>query len=101
MTSIESVTLEVADPSAADRFYTAAFGLGDRIRVRGSEAPTSGFRGFKLSLIVSRGGQPHCADLGGQRRTLEQWNVVARVRGPSPHQSVNLTVIVPAGRCWQ
>ncbi|HEY9242064.1 MAG TPA: glyoxalase [Streptosporangiaceae bacterium] len=54
MTSIESVTLEVADPSAADRFYTAAFGLGDRIRVRGSDAPTSGFRGFTLSLIVSQ-----------------------------------------------
>lgn len=54
MTSIDSVTLEVADPSAADRFYAAAFGLGDRVRVRGSEAPTSGFRGFTLSLVVSQ-----------------------------------------------
>jgi hypothetical protein len=52
MASIESVTLEVADLSAADRFYTAAFGLGDRLRLRGSEAPTSGFRGFTLSLTV-------------------------------------------------
>ncbi|MEU1103273.1 glyoxalase [Streptomyces tibetensis] len=52
MTSIASVTLEVADPAAADRFYSAAFGLGDRLRLRASEAPTSGFRGFTLSLVV-------------------------------------------------
>ena len=54
MASIESVTLEVADPTAADRFYTAAFGLGTRLRLRGSDAPTSGFRGFTLSLTVSQ-----------------------------------------------
>jgi len=54
MTSIESVTLEVADPSAADRFYAAAFGLGDRLRLRASAAPTTGYRGFTLSLTVSR-----------------------------------------------
>jgi catechol 2,3-dioxygenase-like lactoylglutathione lyase family enzyme len=54
MTSIESVTLDVADTAAAEIFYTAAFGLGDRLRVRTSDAPTSGFRGFTLSLIVSQ-----------------------------------------------
>jgi catechol 2,3-dioxygenase-like lactoylglutathione lyase family enzyme len=54
MTSIETVTLEVADPSAADRFYTAAFGLGAEVRARASEAPTTGFRGFTLSLTVSQ-----------------------------------------------
>jgi hypothetical protein len=54
MTSIESFTLEVADPAAAERFYTAAFGLGDRLRVRASEEPTAGFRGFTLSLTVSQ-----------------------------------------------
>ena len=32
MTSIESVTLEVPDPAAADAFYTAAFGLGAQLR---------------------------------------------------------------------
>ncbi|WP_327245135.1 glyoxalase [Streptomyces sp. NBC_01320] len=53
MTSIESVTLEVADPTAADRFYTA-FGLGTQLRLRASEAPTTGFRGFALSLTVSQ-----------------------------------------------
>ncbi|MEV4787700.1 glyoxalase [Streptomyces tuirus] len=54
MTSIASVTLEVADPAAADRFYSAAFGLGDRLRLRASEETTSGFRGFTLSLVVSQ-----------------------------------------------
>jgi predicted lactoylglutathione lyase len=54
MASIESVTLEVADPTAADHFYTAAFGLGTQVRLRASEAPTTGFRGFTLSLIVSQ-----------------------------------------------
>ena len=54
MTSIESVTLEVADPSAARRFYTEAFGLGDQLHLRASDAPTEGFRGFTLSLTVSQ-----------------------------------------------
>lgn len=60
MTSmIESVILEVPDPAAAERFYAAAFGLGDRLRVRGSQAPTNGFRGLTLSLVVS---QPSTVD---------------------------------------
>ncbi len=54
MTSIESITLDVADPAAAERFYDAAFGLGARLRLRASAEPTSGFRGFTLSLIVSQ-----------------------------------------------
>jgi predicted lactoylglutathione lyase len=54
MTSIESLTLEVADPTAAERFYTAAFGLGTALRLRAAEAPTTGFRGFTLSLTVSQ-----------------------------------------------
>jgi len=54
MASIESVTLEVADPAAAGRFYTDAFGLDTQVRLRASEAPTTGFRGFTLSLTVSQ-----------------------------------------------
>lgn len=54
MTSIESVTIEVADRAAASRFYTAAFGLGTQLELRGSEVPTSGFRSFTLSLTVSQ-----------------------------------------------
>ena len=59
MTAIESVILEVADPTAAQAFYTAAFGLGPRLGVRASDAPTTGFRGFTLSLVVS---QPSTVD---------------------------------------
>jgi predicted lactoylglutathione lyase len=54
MTFIESVTLEVSDPAAAEAFYASAFGLGDRLGVRASDAPTSGFRAFTLSLVVSQ-----------------------------------------------
>jgi hypothetical protein len=56
MSSIEFVTIEVADTTAANRFYTAAFGLGTRVHLRASEAPTTGFRGFTLSLLVSQPG---------------------------------------------
>jgi catechol 2,3-dioxygenase-like lactoylglutathione lyase family enzyme len=59
MPTIESVLLEVPDPTAAEAFYSAAFGLGDRLRFRASDAPTSGFRGFTLSLVVS---QPSAVD---------------------------------------
>ena len=54
MTCIESVTLEVGDPAVADAFYTAAFDLGTQVSLRASEAPTAGFRGFTLSLVVSQ-----------------------------------------------
>jgi hypothetical protein len=54
MTSIESVTLEAADATAASRFYSAAFGLDTQVLVRASEAPATGFRGFTLSLTVSQ-----------------------------------------------
>ena len=52
--TIEFVTIEVADTTAANRFYAAAFCLGTRVRLRASEAPTTGFRGFTVSLAVSR-----------------------------------------------
>jgi predicted lactoylglutathione lyase len=54
MTYIESITLDVADPTAASRFYTAAFGLGTQIRLRASQSATTGFRAFTLSLTVSQ-----------------------------------------------
>jgi len=54
MTSIKSLTLEVPDPKAANAFYAAAFGLDDQVALRASDAPTGGFRGFTLSLVVSQ-----------------------------------------------
>lgn len=55
MTSFESVTIEVADTAAATAFYTA-LGLGAHIDVRASEEPTTGFRGFALSLVAAQPG---------------------------------------------
>jgi len=56
---ITGVTLEVDDLAAAQLFYKEAFEQalepGDTLRLRESSAPTSGFRGFTLSLVV---GQP-------------------------------------------
>ncbi|MFD5696940.1 glyoxalase [Streptomyces lasiicapitis] len=54
MNSIASVTLEVDDPTAATSFYTAAFGLDTQVRVRAAQTPSTGFRGFTLSLVVSQ-----------------------------------------------
>ncbi|MGW4234255.1 glyoxalase [Streptomyces sp. NPDC004980] len=54
MTSIEAVTLDVADPTAAKHFYATAFGLDTQIRLRASEAPSTGFRGFTMALTVSQ-----------------------------------------------
>ena len=59
MAAIEAITLEVPDAEAAATFYKAAFGLGDLVRVRAGEAPTDGFRGFTVSLVVS---QPSTVD---------------------------------------
>lgn len=56
MGAIEFVTIEVADTTAAEAFYAAAFELGPTVRVRASTAPTTGFRGFTMSLVVSRPG---------------------------------------------
>ncbi len=57
MTSIDTITLEVADVTAAERFYATAFGLGDDLlRLRASNEPTTGFRGFTLSLITAQPG---------------------------------------------
>lgn len=55
ITSIDSITLEADDPEAAQRFYADAFALGpDRVRIVAADAPSSGFRGFTVSLVVSQ-----------------------------------------------
>ncbi|MFI0450347.1 glyoxalase [Actinomadura sp. 6N118] len=54
MASVEFVTLQVADTTAAKRFYTTALDMDTLVRLEASDAPTSGFRGFTMSLIVSQ-----------------------------------------------
>lgn len=52
-TPIRSITLEVADVAAAQRFYAAAFGGEPRVRLAEGSAPSEGFRGYALSVIVA------------------------------------------------
>lgn len=59
MTNIASITLDVADTGAAERFYTAAFDLDGVLTFRTSDEPTTGFRGFILALTVA---QPSIVD---------------------------------------
>jgi predicted lactoylglutathione lyase len=59
MTAIDSLTLEVPDPTAAKAFYTEAFDLGPQLDLRSGDEPTTGFRGFTVSLVVS---QPNIVD---------------------------------------
>jgi uncharacterized glyoxalase superfamily protein PhnB len=54
MADIASVTLEVDDTAAARHFYTTAFGLDSQVRLRTAQEPSTGFRGFTLSLVVSQ-----------------------------------------------
>jgi uncharacterized glyoxalase superfamily protein PhnB len=59
MTAIRSITLESADVAAAERFYSAVFGADSPVRVRAAEEPSSGFRAFTLSLVVSQPANVH------------------------------------------
>jgi uncharacterized glyoxalase superfamily protein PhnB len=54
MTSIDHVTLEVADTKAAQKFYADAFGIGDRVQVTAGDSASSGFRGYTLSVVVAQ-----------------------------------------------
>lgn len=54
MATIDQLTLDVADVGAADRFYSAAFDLGDRLRLRPAPTGSHGFRGFTVSLLVAQ-----------------------------------------------
>jgi len=59
MPAIDHVVLEVPDTAESELFHKSAFDLGDLVQVRESHEPTSGFRGFTLSLVVS---QPRTVD---------------------------------------
>lgn len=53
MAALDALVLDVADPAAAEEFY-AAFGVDEHVRVRPGQDPTSGFRGYSVSLVVSQ-----------------------------------------------
>jgi hypothetical protein len=96
VTAIESVTLEVPDTAAAGAFYAAAFGLGDQLALRASDAPTTGFRGFTLSLVVS------------QPSTVDEFIGTALDAGATPLKPVKKSfwgyggvVTAPDGAIWK
>lgn len=53
MTSIDHLVLEATDVAAARDFYAQAFGPMPQLRLAGSAAPSTGFRGFTLGLDAS------------------------------------------------
>lgn len=55
MTTFSTVTIEASNAAAATAFYQAV-GLDSYVTVRGTDAPTSGFRGFALSPVVAQPG---------------------------------------------
>jgi len=55
MSTVTKVVLEVDDAAAAEIFYKA-LGVEEFVEVRSSSEPTSGFRGFTLSLVCSQPG---------------------------------------------
>lgn len=57
--TIDSLTLDVADQASSQAFYDAAFGVGSQVYARAADEPSSGFRGFTISLVV---GQPSTVD---------------------------------------
>lgn len=73
-TVIASLTLEVPDPAASETFYETALGVGSQVHARTAATPSTGFRGFTLSLVV---GQPSTVDslyetaLAGGAKTLK------------------------------
>ncbi len=54
MNSLETIALEVADPSAARDFYARAFAPDLPLDFRASDAPTEGFRGFHISITMAQ-----------------------------------------------
>jgi hypothetical protein len=49
----------VADSAASQDFYKAAFDVDAQVNARAADAPSGGFRGFTISLVV---GQPSTVD---------------------------------------
>ncbi|OXM62722.1 glyoxalase [Amycolatopsis vastitatis] len=96
MTNIEAITLEVTDPAAAERFYTSAFGLGSQLRFRATEAPTTGFRGFTLSLTV-----PQPADVDSLIETALEAGATTIKPATKSMWGYGGTVRAPDGAIWK
>ena len=54
MSGLRQLVIEADDPAATQEFLDEAFGLGDLLTTRQAESPSSGFRGFTISLVVAQ-----------------------------------------------
>lgn len=54
MTTIDSLILEAEDPGDTQRFIESAFGLDGLVTTRAAAGPSSGFRGYSLSLVYEQ-----------------------------------------------
>src|SRR5881275_63462 len=95
ISTIDRLTFEAPDPAAAAAFY-AALGLGEQVRVRPAQEPTTGFRGFTVSLLVS------------QPATVDALAAVALEAGGTPLKPVKKSfwgyggvVAAPDGAIWK
>ncbi|MEV4056278.1 glyoxalase [Amycolatopsis sp. NPDC049688] len=96
MTNSEIITLEVTDPAAAERFYADAFGLTTQLRFRASDAPSTGFRGFTLSLTV-----PQPADVDSLIGTALEAGATTIKPATKSMWGYGGTVRAPDGTIWK
>ncbi|WP_086845586.1 glyoxalase [Amycolatopsis kentuckyensis] len=96
MTNIETITLEVADTAAAERFYADAFGLTTQLRFRVADAPSDGFRGFTLSLTV-----PQPADVDSLIETALKAGATTIKPATKSMWGYGGTVRAPDGTIWK
>ncbi|MEV5719739.1 glyoxalase [Amycolatopsis mediterranei] len=96
MTNIETITLEVADTAAAERFYADAFGLTTQLRFRASDAPSDGFRGYTLSLTV-----PQPADVDSLIETALKAGATTIKPAGKSMWGYGGTVRAPDGAIWK
>src|SRR5262245_61962334 len=94
--STQSVSLEVADLPAASAFYADTFDLGAVVRLRPSEAPTTGFRGFPLSPVAS---QPPTVD--GLVRAALDAGATPLKPAKKPFWGYGAALEAPDGTIWK
>jgi catechol 2,3-dioxygenase-like lactoylglutathione lyase family enzyme len=97
MTSIHHVTLEADDVDRATRFYTEILGVASRVRVRQSDAPTEGFRGFTLGLDLAG---PSSVD-AIMSAALDAGAATLKAAQPQPWGGYSGVIQAPDGAIWK
>ena len=94
-TSLDTaVVIVVKDQERSAAFYEKAFGLGDPVRTRACETPTSGFRGCTLSLTVA---QPGTVDLQPQPPAAATPSAIVYLGDKPRQKAITLDLRLPGG----